>query len=632
MKDLFLSECRRFRTLALVAAAAHLLLQLLAARMTEPLQLRFQEQMMFLVASALCGAAFAVVQFQTHRQPSRWLWLLHRPLPRSRIFGALSLASLALLVFAIGLPALLAVLGTDRLSSRTVDVRHDLIPLHLVLTAFIAWLAGTYLMLCGRRIAFVVLFVPAALICHLASGAALLVPALVCIAMLVLLAYTVFAPDRTAPPSRPAGLLAASIPLVLGFYTVMLWSGSIAFQAGQMLLGVSPVNQPLPPAGGNIELLRTDGGTNLERALATSNDPRAPHWRRQVALLEVGSVKPEGRQHPVRGQIANLEKTQWGDYPRNITWTFNHDRMLFEGRDGHTDAPRGWYGQRGMNHLQPFESVPVMPGKFLMTRQLLLQHDQDSGRTRTLVKVAAPETLTGALQDVGRQRFVLTNQRLVALRQPLDGANGDAPLEELYSVALPAPFGDLDRIDVARLLDGTLLSFNFGRRMIDGEAGSSQHVLFVDASGRVESIVVRGLLHDFPLLFEHRAWWLSPPVHAVMSLPERLLDKGMIADAPSVSRTSAAPAAPARPGAVIAAALVAALLSALLAAWRLRGIAPGRRLAWTAAALVLGPPCVAALWILVPPAPRGSKAARPANSTAPSSTISSTPQPATASA
>ena len=100
MKDLFLSECRRFRTLALVAAAAHLLLQLLAARMTEPLQLRFHEQMIFLIASALCGAAFAVVQFQTHRQPSRWLWLLHRPLPRSRIFGALSLASLAAAAFA----------------------------------------------------------------------------------------------------------------------------------------------------------------------------------------------------------------------------------------------------------------------------------------------------------------------------------------------------------------------------------------------------------------------------------------------------------------------------------------------------------------------------------------------------
>ena len=612
MKELFLSECRRFRTHALIAAGAHLLLQLLAARMTDPLQLRWQEQMLFLIASALCGLAFAVAQFQAHRQPSRWLWLLHRPLGRSRIFGALSLASLALLVFAIGMPALLAVLGADRLSGRTVDLRHYLIPLHLALTAFIAWLAGTYLMLCGRRIGFVVLFVPGALLCHLAAGGALLVPALVCVAMLGALVHTVFAPDRTAPPSRPAGLLAAGIPLVLGFYIVMLWGGSIAFQSGQMLLGVSPINQPLAPSGGNIELLRTDGGANLQRALATSKDPRAAHWQRQVALLEVGSVKADGRQHPVRGQIANLDRLQWSDYPRNISWTFNHDRMLFEGRDWHSDAPRGWYGKQGMNDLHPFDSVPVMPGKFIMTRQMLLQHDQETGRARTVVKVAAPETLSGAPQEVGRQRFVLTNQRLVALRQPLDPASPDAPLQELYSVALPGPFGDLDRVDVARLLDGTLLSFNFGRRMVDGETGSRQQVLFVDAAGRTETIAVRELQHDFPLLFEHRGWWLSPVVHAVLSLPERLLDKGMIVDAPGTSAPQA------RPGAVVIAALGASLLSALVAAWRLRGMPLRRRLAWSAAALVLGPPCVAALWMLVPHAQRSARAPKPTPAATPS--------------
>lgn len=42
------------------------------------------------------------------------------------------------------------------------------------------------------------------------------------------------------------------------------------------------------------------------------------------------------------------------------------------------------------------------------------------------------------------------------------------------SVALPGPFSDLDRVDIARLLDGTLLSFNSGRHMVLGEGGAAR--------------------------------------------------------------------------------------------------------------------------------------------------------------
>lgn len=608
MKELFLSECLRFRPLVLAAAAVHLILQLLAARTIQPLQMDWQVQTLFLGATALAGLAFAVVQFHAHRQPSRWVWLMHRPLPRKRIFGALALASLALLAAAIGLPALLTVLGADRFTGQTVDARHYLIPLHLVLAAYTAWLAGAYLMLCGRRSAFVVLFVPGLLVWHLASGIALFVPALLGMAMMAALAYSAFKPDRTAAPSSTAGRLAAGIPLVLGCYVVLLWGGSLAYQSGQMLLGVHPYGQA-EPTGGYSELIRTDPRGNLQRALAAAQDPRAAHWHRQLALIDVGKIGPDRRQHPVRGQIANLGTTKWFDPQSNIAWTFNHDRMLYEGRDQLTDAPRGWFGPDGMNTLRPFDSVPMMPGKFLMTRQTLLQRDPDATAMHRVVAVSAPETLTGALKEIGRQSFALTSHRLVAYRQP---AKPRAPLEEAWSVVLPGPFSDLERVDIARLLDGTLLSFNFGRRMNDGQAASRQVVLFVEMAGGAQTISERALTHDFPLLFAHKNWWLSPLSHAVLALPERLLDKGMIQDAPV-----AASETPARPAPVVAAALIASVLAAAFAAWRLRGHPRRFRLAWTVAALVLGPPCAAALWVLAPrshPArmTRGAAASAPA--------------------
>jgi len=599
MKELFLSECRRFRTLSLVAAAVLLVLLQLAIRMADPLQQRWQVQMIMFLAIAAMGLAFAVVQFNGYRQPSRWLWLMHRPLARGRIFGALALASLVLLGVAVGLPALLAVAGTDYFTGDTIDTRHYLIPLHLLLASYTAWLAGCYLVLCGRRSAFVVLFVPSVLVLHLASGAALLAPAAIGLALMAALAYTAFRPNRTGPPAGPGAHLASAIPLVLGFYLLMLWGGSTVFQVGQMLLGVNPLNSKVAPAGGYRELVRSPGGDNLQRALALSSDPRAAHWRRQLALLEVGKIEPQGREHPVRGAIANLDATQWRDGKRNITWTFNHDRMLYEGRDMHTDAPRGWFGMGGMGDLRPFDSPPLIVMKSFMTQQRLFGIDSESGRAPTLLTVSGAEKMTGGVQEVGRQPFVLTNQRLIAFRRQ---ASAQAPLEEAYSVPLPGPFGDLNRIDVARLLDGTLLSFNFGRRMVNGETGSRQQVLFVDAAGHATPVASRLVGHDFPLLFEHKDWWLSPVANAVMTLPERLLDRGLIEDAPGTP-------VGARPPAVVAAALVAALLSAVLAAWRLQGQPMRYRLAWTVAALVLGPPCAAALWVLAPRAIPASTAA-----------------------
>lgn len=599
MKELFLSECRRFRTLSLVAAAVLLVLLQLAIRMADPLQQRWQVQMIMFLAIAAMGLAFAVVQFNGYRQPSRWLWLMHRPLARGRIFGALALASLVLLGVAVGLPALLAVAGTDYFTGDTIDTRHYLIPLHLLLASYTAWLAGCYLVLCGRRSAFVVLFVPSVLVLHLASGAALLAPAAIGLALMAALAYTAFRPNRTGPPAGPGAHLASAIPLVLGFYLLMLWGGSTVFQVGQMLLGVNPLNSKVAPAGGYRELVRSPGGDNLQRALALSSDPRAAHWRRQLALLEVGKIEPQGREHPVRGAIANLDATQWRDGKRNIAWTFNHDRMLYEGRDMHTDAPRGWFGMGGMGDLRPFDSPPLILMKSFMTQQRLFGIDSESGRAPTLLTVSGAEKMTGGVQEVGRQPFVLTNQRLIAFRRQ---ASAQVPLEEAYSVPLPGPFGDLNRIDVARLLDGTLLSFNFGRRMVNGETGSRQQVLFVDAAGHATPVASRLVGHDFPLLFEHKDWWLSPVANAVMTLPERLLDRGLIEDAPGTP-------VGARPPAVVAAALVAALLSAVLAAWRLQGQPMRYRLAWTVAALVLGPPCAAALWVLAPRAIPASTAA-----------------------
>ena len=607
MRDLFFSECRRFRNAALIFATVHLVLQLFVNRLFDFLQLRYEPHMIALALYLLAALAFAMVQFGTYRQPSRWLWLLHRPLERATIFGAIAAASAVLIVFAVGLPALLTVVCTDWLSTRVVDTRHYLLVLQLVLLTMMAWLGGSYVILNGRRSAIVVLLLPLLMVAHLASGYVMLAPSILCLALMAWVAYGTFKPDRTAPPAGSM-LAASAVPLQLGFYFAIIWAGSVMYQNALMLTGAHPINRPLPPPGGFTESTRSEGPALFTRGLAGAIVPAAPHWRRQVALPGSANFEPSVRQYPVRHQLSNTDSLRFVDSTRNIEWTFSHDAMLFKGRDMYTMQDRGVLGAKGSGDATPFGAVPLLAdGGYVMLPQQLLVRDADSGAVRSLLTLRAPETLAREPVAVGDIWYVITNERLIAFARPALNAP-NAQLKERYSLALPGPFSSLDRIDIAALLDGSLVSFSFGRGMASGAGDASQVILLVDASGKPREVARRQLTHDFHALFEHHDWWISPLLHQALALPDALLDKGRIPDAGDPPQRG-------RPPSVWLAALTASVLSALAGWYWLRraSITPLRRAGWLASCMLLGPPALASMLVLQARPPKSIPDTTPAS-------------------
>jgi hypothetical protein len=198
--------------------------------------------------------------------------------------------------------------------------------------------------------------------------------------------------------------------------------------------------------------------------------------------------------------------------------------------------------------------------------------------------------------------MLLTNRRVVLLQ---DSGGEPAPLA---TVRLPLPFGDLERVEAAQVADGTLLSFVGGNRRYEGVDAAPQVMMLVDADGRVTALGRRALAHDFPLLFEHKDWWVSPVLHALVSLPDILIEKGVV---PDYGASRFAPLLLPRPGQVWAAAMVLALASALGAAWwsgRAR-LGLRARLAWCLACLLLGVPALLSLMVLQPRVVREAAAA-----------------------
>lgn len=532
MNDLIRSEWRRFRRLSVIVALCHGLALLLLSRAVDVLQLGYEDQGAMLVAYMLLGLTLALLQVGSYRQTSRWLWLIHRPLPPERIFAALALSALAQLSVAVLAPLLVFVVATDAITTHVVDSRHYVTLLLALAFAMMAWLAGAHAATSRHKAAVAVLLAPLMLALHLASVWWLLLSVLACLAWLVFVARHSFRADRDAPIARHGVLLLTALPLQLGFFLLVfqLTKTGIALVD---LLGRSPGRTVLATdLDVDIEaLLRDIGLAFLARGLEGSRDPRASGWREQLPLLKLAGLTPDIARFPVRHQLGNVAPPWWDD-KRNIKWTFSHDRMQFHGRDPNSGATRGWWGARGSGSPERFVEVPA----FGMTRAMLFAIDAESQVQHELLRLPAGEWFVARPVHALDRVLLLTNQRLLAYRPDREALSAFAPPKLDWQLQLargePVPL----TVGVAELLDGWLVwLFYSDAREFDGFESLThpwQQVVYVDADGLATVVGERRNIHDHRVSFVGSvvvplaSWWLSPPLYALAHLPD-LMDTGL---------------------------------------------------------------------------------------------------------
>jgi len=604
MTELFLSELRRFRNAAAIYFAASLVLVTVLNQPVDIANGMKELHAIVLLLYALSGLGFGLYQFGSYRQPSRWIWLQHRPLHRGRILAGIALASVLLIALAVALPLFIVLGLQERLTQRVVDVRHYAGVVYLVLSTVSAWLAGAYIMLHRSRWAFVILVLPILLTVHLASYGVVLALALACNAVLLFLVYTVFRPNRYTGDDAVA-TVASAVPLQLSFYIALLWGGSMLFQVGQMMAGVHPLSGGQAMAGGLVEAQRFTAREAVQAGLTGASDPRAAGWRKGLAAGDAAPVGPQVRGYAARNLISNRGKPEFYDDHQHV-WTFSHNRMLYRGHHMRLGTAAGWYGGGGIGDTTPFDSQPVVVADNQRNGYLVNAHDvyeiqRGTLGLRHLMHVEGAEQLGAGVAVLGRRTAILTNRRVLLLQ---DSGGQPAPVA---SVPLPVPFGDVQRVDAAPVADGTLVSFIAGNRRYDGVGAAPQVIYLVDAGGRVTEVARRELAHDFPALFEHKDWWISPILQAAVSLPDLLVDKGVV---PDYGAGRLAPLLLPRPPVAWAAAGLLALLSGLGAIWwaRRARVGPRARLAWCLACLLLGLPALLSLMVLQPRAARRAPA------------------------
>lgn len=595
MFDLYLAELRRFRVGAAAFAAGHLVVLAVVQQLLELTSAPLGVHLVLLFGYMLTGFALAAIEFGSYRAASRWIWLLHRPLHRGRILAALVAAAITLTLVAVALPLVAVLAAQGHFTFRVIEARHYGGAVCLALAALSGWLGGGWIMLMRSRWAFLVFFLPVVLCMHSVSAGTAIALWLACDALLLLLLYTVFQPDRTTPPGAASALPAAFV-LQIGFYIALLWSGTLLFQLGQLVPGL----QPSAAVQTYHDAMRLTVPDRIRDGLVSSTDPQAAAWRAGLSKETAQNLGPAIRGYAVPGIVTTrgTPKFQQGE----DKWTYSASAAMFRGLNMRSGADAGWFGTGGRGATGPFERLPVPRSDNRGGQWLVDAHDlyalgrQDNSVHRTL-RLDDAEWLSGAITYLGPERLLLTNRRIVML------APSGTTLTVQRALVLPVAFNDLGAVDGARVAGGTLVSLLSGYRQADTGKPAEQRVYLFEDGGGMREVGRREVAHDFPTLFEHRDWWLSPVLNAAVLLPELVFDHG---DIPDDHAGLLAPLLQRRPAAIWITAIVATLLAGLGAAWWTRRTAmqSGARLAWCLACLVLGIPALLTLVVLAPVAAR----------------------------
>jgi hypothetical protein len=597
MLELLKAELRRYRTAALLFAAASLVIDFLMFRTSIFLEAPYFVQGMGLAVFVLAAMALAIFQFGSYRTPARWLWLLHRPLPRLQTFFAIHLASAILIVLAAGLPMQLALLATQAEHARVVDARHFLDAVHIPLFCILAWQAASYAMLARHRGAFIVLLAPVMLAAlYFASAYVLFVPMSLSLLLMGGALFTVFRPERRSPPKQPFALACAAIPVMLCFYFIMYWGTTIAFTIGFSATGMGKAKNHVP--GGFLEALTASEELKLiDGELAKSADPRAQTWRDQIKSGSERRFLPHMRRFPVRDQASNAGYSRL--YARNESWSFSHDRMRFVARNEKLDSlmettlgPRGTSGTAQFS--QPAVSVSATPAVALVyTPQTLAQLDRKTLTMRQLMVLAGDEVIASLPEIEDDSLSVITNRRFIEYAWPVVGGI----LQERFSVPLAGSLSDLGAVHSAKVANGNLVTFLFGQQQENGETNSQVTTFYVQGN-KFDTVHQRTLVLDVGFLYTQRSFWMSPVMFALFEVPRVLLDSGKGLDA-GYTTDSMTLMLPHPLSARILA--LAFLLASTMGAWlwlRREKVSSGYRAAWIIACLAIGLPALFALVVL----------------------------------
>ncbi len=539
MYDLFLSEFKRYRTLAVVVCVIHCIVWAVSTKFM-PFVVPHPFKMMGITFITLIGGVvFGLASTALHKRKNHWTYLVHRPLSARKIYLALMSAGLLLLFIALSLPFLAAIIFLDLFSNNVIELRHYLMALHLFLMAGCAYFIGVYAILSPIKAGLLAI----ALMQYLAhavkaNGAFDILVDSAFLLFTFYLARSVFQVNLSLQNIDKPKALLSLIALQPAMLLILMSAPSLYYHLPLKLIGQHPQNSAVDfnattENGIYFQFRRAEPKTQTQFLLQYSEHDETRSLNRQSRLAEFKSLSQADTEPHFSQQLFLKERKErfaLNDVEREAQWIFSHDLGIFVGLNMKSDEIIGYFGREGffdktdnVSAAQKFNEIPlIVDMRFIQTSRSIYGVDLINKQVSRKFTLPDTEFYTKNVSFVF-DRAILMSNKATYFFDAMDFNHARKALQAEHVIDNPIPNTLYDDVSVSEVFNGFLVqyrSYHFGRYETPGAA-----LVYVQHNGKIETIAT----HTFetkikPDFIAYQPFILSP---IVMNLIDGTLNKAI---------------------------------------------------------------------------------------------------------
>ena len=521
MFDLFKSEFKRFRLVALIAFLVLMSGWIFYGKMIAILN-PIEVNHFILMLSALGGGiGIGAVQMWLHTRKNHWTYLVHRPMPMAKIHFALSAAAIAIITLGFILPFFIVVTYLDVMTNNAVDLRHYLTSLNMLFIAISAYFITSYVMLSASKLTIISLWMVTYIISRQNTEASVIIfIALIFAVLSFYMAHNAFKIDRTQLSPKKPMIVLASLSMQPLLFVLLIMTQAVYYHLPLVITKSHPSKDLTLDTQFAFE--RIESQQQFEKLLANSDSPLAKSLTRQLPLAQFEGTRLLTKEPTVKGQLFNADRSyEMWDSEMN-SWVFSHDEMVFKGRNFLNDQLVGYLTNQGfvdsLDKVTPqtrFEFVPnIINDQLIYTQNKLFKVDFELQTVTKLFQTNSDEKLLGSPVNVFDLSILRTNKALLLFNKT-DAMIADTPIKPLHRVDYPIASENHVTVKLSQMTDGYLVMFT-SDHFYGFEIGGSElvYVPHDGASKRIANISFDE--YHFSRLLSEQFFTLSPVVANVI--------------------------------------------------------------------------------------------------------------------
>ena len=491
MFDLFKSEYQRYQLFAWGICLLQLVLWSTFSKFFSVVEPQSELHLFIILGGVAVGVLFGLVSVSLHRRKNHWIYLMHRPLSKGRIYFALSLAGALLLFIAFILPFLVNVLIADVTTQQVVEARHYTNVVHAFLVMLCGYTLGQFIALANNKLAIGVLFSLTYLILRRQESVLYF---LLLDSMFLLfsgyLAYASFrvnlAAEQTSKRFIAIAVLFIQPVAVVGLISLKAFYYHIPLSlTSQQYDFAKPLHELETQGQFDYELLRKHTDLEVMQWLARDiEQPLGDTIQRQLKLAKTNTLsrahfyKPQ----PKHGFYLHTRHSQFALETDTTKWVFSHSDMLFVGIDRQTGERVGFLGRTGfvdqasqLTESNKFADVAVAiqtNTHYVQTKNKLYQVDFENKRIDLkFALTGSEEHFTSTPVPMFDVIFMSSNQRVYLFNKVkfVDSLGGLAPIKR---VSLDFAHPVSPEFVMAEVMDGYVLMMHDGNLFAALKAGA----------------------------------------------------------------------------------------------------------------------------------------------------------------